>query len=198
MFDFEIFDKASRGAWGSLMLLCRTKGKSLAALGALLTVFLLAIDTFFQQVTDLQERWTLQGNGSIPRSVRYSPSDILTYANTNDVTPLATVSQDLVRALDPFLYDQNGTHPLLTEDGPQAEIPLVCPTSRCEWPTYQSLGVCSACEDVSYLLEYHCLTMKMDWIRNATGPGTEDTYSNGETCLSSYPSVYVMPINIFD
>jgi hypothetical protein len=198
VFDFEIFDKASRGAWGSLMLLCRTKGKSLAALGALLTVFLLAIDTFFQQVTDLQERWTLQGNGSIPRSVRYSPSDILTYANTNDVTPLATVSQDLVRALDPFFYDQNGTHPLLTEDGPQAEIPLVCPTSRCEWPTYQSLGVCSACEDVSYLLQYHCLTMKMDWIRNATGPGTEDTYSNGETCLSSYPSVYVMPINIFD
>jgi hypothetical protein len=46
-FDFEIFDKASRGAWGSVMLLCRTKGKSLAALGALLTVLLLAIDTFF-------------------------------------------------------------------------------------------------------------------------------------------------------
>ncbi|OWY43056.1 hypothetical protein AALT_g572 [Alternaria alternata] len=181
-FDFEIFDKASRGAWGSFMLLCRTKGKSLAALGALLTVLLLAIDTFFQQVTDLQERWILQGNSSIPRSIRYTPSDVLTYDSTYADTPLSTMNQDLKRALDPFMYDKNGTRPLLTEGGPQAEIPLVCPTSQCEWPAYQSLGVCSACEDVSHLLEYHCLNMKMDWIRNATGPGTEDTYSDGTAC----------------
>jgi hypothetical protein len=26
VFDFEIFDKASRGAWGSFILLCRTNG----------------------------------------------------------------------------------------------------------------------------------------------------------------------------
>ena len=193
VFDFEIFDKASRGALGSFMLLCRTKGRSLAALGALLTVLLLAIDTFFQQVTDLQERWILQGNSSIPRSIRYTPSDVLTYDSTYADTPLSTMNQDLKRALDPFMYDKNGTRPLLTEGGPQAEIPLVCPTSRCEWPAYQSLGVCSACEDVSHLLEYHCLNMKMDWIRNATGPGTEDTYSDGETCLSSLPSVFIMP-----
>jgi hypothetical protein len=172
VFDFEIFDKASRGALGS---------------------FMLAIDTFFQQVTDLQERWILQGNSSIPRSIRYTPSDVLTYDSTYDDTPTSTMNQDLKRALDSFMYDRNGTRPLLTEGGPQAEIPLVCPTSRCEWPAYQSLGVCSACEDVSHLLEYHCLNMKMDWIRNATGPGTEDTYSDGETYLSSLPSVFIMP-----
>jgi hypothetical protein len=50
MWDFEIFDKASRGAWGAALLLFRTKGRSLAALRALLIVLLLAIDTFFQQV----------------------------------------------------------------------------------------------------------------------------------------------------
>ncbi|KAI4924172.1 uncharacterized protein J4E92_007253 [Alternaria infectoria] len=130
-FDFEIFDKASRGAWGSFMLLCRTKGKSLAALGALLTVLLLAIDTFFQQVTDLNERWKLQGNSSIPRTVRYTPSLALTYDSTWDNEPVATMNQDLKRTLDPFFFDQNGTRPFLTEGGPQAEIPLVCPTSRC-------------------------------------------------------------------
>jgi hypothetical protein len=27
--------------------------------------------------------------------------------------------------------------------------------------------------------------MRMDWIRNSTGPGTENTYPNGETSLSS-------------
>jgi hypothetical protein len=69
-FDFEIFDKASRGAWGSVLLLFRTSGKSLAALGALLTVLLLAIDTFFQQVTNLPERWIPRGEGLISRAIR--------------------------------------------------------------------------------------------------------------------------------
>ncbi|CAN9085497.1 unnamed protein product [Alternaria alternata] len=71
MIDFEIFDKASRGAWGSFLLLFHTKGRSLAALGAILTLLLLAVDTFFQQVTDLPERWELDGFGEIPRVVRY-------------------------------------------------------------------------------------------------------------------------------
>ena len=53
MIDFEIFDKASRGAWGSFLLLSRTRGRSLAALGAVLTLLLLATDTFFQQVIEL-------------------------------------------------------------------------------------------------------------------------------------------------
>ncbi|EFQ91110.1 hypothetical protein PTT_12140 [Pyrenophora teres f. teres 0-1] len=116
-FDFEIFDKASRGAWGSVMLLCRTKGRSLAALGALLTVLLLAIDSFFQQVTDMPERWKLQGASSIPRSIQYTPSVVLAYDNTWDDTPITQMNQDLKRALDPFFYDQNGTRPLATENG---------------------------------------------------------------------------------
>ena len=188
-FDFEIFDKASRGAWGSFMLLCRTKGRSLAALGALLTVLLLAIDTFFQQVTDFPERWRLQGASSIPRSIRYTPSVVLAYDNTWDNTPITQMNQDLKRALDPFFYDQNGTRPLTTQNGTQATIPLICPTSKCEWPDYQSLGVCSACEDVSYLLEYSCVKMKMDWIRNSTGPGTEDTYPTGEAILLQFDGI---------
>ncbi|KAF1970271.1 hypothetical protein BU23DRAFT_474533, partial [Bimuria novae-zelandiae CBS 107.79] len=50
MWDFELFDNASRGPWGSFMLLLRTKGKSLAALGAAIILLALAMDTFFQQV----------------------------------------------------------------------------------------------------------------------------------------------------
>jgi hypothetical protein len=184
-FDFEIFDKASRGAWGSVMLLCRTKGRSLAALGALLTVLLLAIDTFFQQVTDLPERWKLKGDGFIPRSIRYEPNVEFEYDNTWDNLPVNQANNDLRRALAPFFYDSNGTHPLQTGDGAtQAEIPLVCPTSQCHWPIYKSLGICSACVDASHLLEYACLTMRMDWIRNATGPGTESTYQNGKYSIS--------------
>lgn len=41
MWDFEMFDNASRGPWGSLLLLIHTKGKTIAALGALVTLSLL-------------------------------------------------------------------------------------------------------------------------------------------------------------
>ena len=50
LWDFEIFDNASRGPWGSFLLLIRTKGRALAALGALVTIFALALDPFFQQI----------------------------------------------------------------------------------------------------------------------------------------------------
>ena len=181
-FDFEIFDKASRGAWGSFMLLCRTKGKSLAALGAILTVLLLAIDTFFQQVTDLPERWKLHGDSFIPRTIRYEPIVELLYDSSWEDAdlPSALPNNDLKNVMVPFFYDRNGTHHSMVGNATQAEIPLACPTSRCEWPPYQTLGICSACEDISHLLEYACLTMKMDWIKNSTGPGTESTYPVGK------------------
>jgi hypothetical protein len=182
-FDFEIFDKASRGAWGSVMLLCRTKGKSLAALGALLTLLLLAIDTFFQQVTDLPERWTVHGESLIPRTRLYLPNvENAYFESTSTNAPLVQFNNDLRKAISPFFY-QNGTQPLKNGDATQAEIPLQCPTSKCEWSSYDTLGVCSACEDVSNFLEYACLPMSMDWIRNSTGPSTEATYPNGKVSL---------------
>lgn len=181
-FDFEIFDKASRGAWGSVLLLFRTQGRSLAALGALLTVLLLAIDTFFQQVTDLPERWTLRGEGFIPRTIRYDPDTVIVYhSNSPDGAPIAQANQDLVSALTPLLYDQNGTqHYSNSRNGNQVDIPISCPTSLCRWNPYKTLGVCSACSDISPLLSYACLPMRMDWIRSSSGPGTEQTWPNGK------------------
>lgn len=179
-FDFEIFDKASRGAWGSVLLLYRTKGRSLAALGAFLTLLLLAIDTFFQQVTNLRERWIFYGESLIPRSVRYAPSVGYVYDSAIGIDlPSVTSNNDLRRALTPFFYDQNGTLPLSSGNASQAEIPLHCPTSKCKWEAYTTLGVCSACKDVSYLLEYACLDMRLDWLRSSTGPGSESTFPNG-------------------
>ncbi|CAN9085811.1 unnamed protein product [Alternaria alternata] len=124
-FDFEIFDKASRGAWGSFILLYRTRGKSLAALGALLTVLLLAIDTFFQQVTDLPERWKLEGESFIPRVIRYEPKVEMLYDTSfMNNEPSTIVNTDLQTALSPFFYDKNGTFPLKIGNATQAEIPL--------------------------------------------------------------------------
>jgi hypothetical protein len=185
-FDFEIFDKASRGAWGSFLLLLRTKGKSLAALGALLTVLLLAIDTFFQQITDLPERWVLSGSGFIPRAIRYEPQVVYTYQSNSDF-PIAQGNQDLKATLTAYFYDQNGTYHFASGNGSQADLSLSCPTSVCRWSPYRTLGVCSKCVDVSSLLTYACLPMKMDWILSSSGPQTEATYPNGTYISMIHP-----------
>jgi hypothetical protein len=71
MWDFEIFDNASRGPWGSFVLLVRTNGTSLAALGAAITIFSMALDPFFQQLVTYPTRLVLNPslNATIPRVV---------------------------------------------------------------------------------------------------------------------------------
>jgi hypothetical protein len=50
MRDFEMFDQASRGPWGSLFLLLRTRSPWLVGLGAIITVVALGVEPFMQQI----------------------------------------------------------------------------------------------------------------------------------------------------
>ena len=122
MWDFEIFDKASRGPWGAVMLLFRTKGRSLAALGALLVILLLAIDTFLQQVVDLPDRWALQNAVSeLPVTIQY-------YSGNGDIfrdgSPTAISDPDLLNVVEKFSYG-NGTLQVPFGNGTRPDIPLV-------------------------------------------------------------------------
>jgi hypothetical protein len=174
--DFEIFDKASRGAWGSLLLLCRTKGRSLAALGALLTLLLLAIDTFFQQATDLPARWTLNGMGLVPRVVRYEPHYIKEFLNGDE----GGQSDSKVLAVADTYFLGNGTQPVAFGNGTRPDIPLTCPTSSCTWPPYETLGICSHCTDASRLLTYACIDTRIDWTSELNA--TTSSYPNSTVC----------------
>ncbi|KAF2678275.1 hypothetical protein K458DRAFT_317429 [Lentithecium fluviatile CBS 122367] len=182
IWDFEIFDKASRGAWGSAMLLFRTRGRSLAALGALLTLLLLATDTFFQQVVNLPERWNLEGSSSIPKVTWYEPEKDGTREFRGDAEMLQK-DESLWPKAQKFLYG-NGTQPVPFGNGTKPEIPVSCPTSNCTWPSYRTLGVCSQCTDldVSQFLTFTCLTARADWIANLTGIFAQDAYPNGTMC----------------
>ena len=56
------------------MLLIHTKGTTLTALSTAITIFVIAIDTFFQQVVCYPQRTMLQSqNSSIPRVINYEP-----------------------------------------------------------------------------------------------------------------------------
>lgn len=123
MWDFEIFDKASRGPWGAVMLLYRTKGRSLAALGALLILSLLAIDTFFQQVVDLPEEWTLQSTAAVaPLTVFYDPDNPPQYQGGYE---MAQMDRDMSLTINKFSFS-NGTQPVKFGNGTRPDIPLVC------------------------------------------------------------------------
>jgi hypothetical protein len=182
MWDFEIFDNASRGPWGSLLLLVRTKGKSLAALGAAVTLFALALDPFFQQVVEYADHWKLQTEtGSIPVATSYRPYlSGKEYRNGFETIELDPI---IMGAAQQFFYD-NGTKPTTFGRGVRAEIPLACPYSNCTWPEYETLGICSECTEASDLLEFKCLNTTLDWVQvPGEDPETgEVTFSNGTSC----------------
>ncbi|KAE8836661.1 hypothetical protein HRS9139_04759 [Pyrenophora teres f. teres] len=181
MWDFEIFDKASRGPWGAVLLLFRTKGRSLAALGALLIVLLLAIDTFFQQVVTYTDGWAPQNaSSSIPIVKHYDPPyQAFSKAGVDQGQTDPTTSA-LVRS---YFYG-NGSQPVLFGNGTRPDIPLSCPSSRCEWPEYDTLATCSSCKEVSQSLDitYACLNTTIDWSVNWQGPLTKEPYPNGTVC----------------
>jgi hypothetical protein len=181
MWDFEIFDNASRGPWGSMLLLLRTKGRALAAVGAMIMLGSLLLDPFFQQVVDYPDRWALQNTSStIPRITNYKPRYYPAFQNGYEIN---SEDQELAVVLRNYFYD-NGTQPIVIGNGTRPEIPLSCSTSNCTWPEYETLAVCSACTDVTdYLdLTFACQNTIIDWSTQWLGPLPDDPYPNGTVC----------------
>jgi hypothetical protein len=177
MWDFEMFDNASRGPWGSLQLLIHTKGKTIAALGALVTLFALALDPFFQQVVTFPERWTLQNTTStLPRVVRYEAQYAKDFTNGFEA---AQTNQDISTIADTF-FTGNGTQPVAFGSGSRPDIPLSCPTSKCTWPAYNTLGVCSHCVEAPQLLTFGCMDTQVDWTSKLNI--TVSSYPNATVC----------------
>ncbi|KAF2473627.1 uncharacterized protein BDR25DRAFT_332506 [Lindgomyces ingoldianus] len=182
LWDFEIFDSASRGPWGSFLLLLGTRGRTLAALGAAVTLFAIALDPFFQQVVEYPEHWCLQpGTGTIPRATGYEPYGVdkeyrLGLENLE-------LDQNMLGAVHHFFYN-NGTLPMIFGKGIRAEIPLSCPNSKCTWPEYETLGVCSECIKATDLLEFKCANTTLDWVQvpDEDPDSGETAFPNGTSC----------------
>lgn len=83
--------------------------RTLAALGAAVTLLSLAMDPFFQQVVDFPERWTLlQGNSSIHKVFRYEPHYGIQFLNG---LKQSQVDQEITTVAQQFFYG-NGTEPV--------------------------------------------------------------------------------------
>jgi Protein of unknown function (DUF3176) len=141
--DFQIFDQASRGPWGSTMLLFRLKFWHLASVGAVVTVLGLASDSFVQQSVSYPQWDVPQPHqiAAVPFAQKY-----MTYYN-------GTYGEvaDLVRPMMAAIYD-GVLASNLTRSG--SSLQPTCASGNCTSPPYTSLGVCSMCADVTSMLRY--------------------------------------------
>ncbi|KAF2014124.1 hypothetical protein BU24DRAFT_462940 [Aaosphaeria arxii CBS 175.79] len=136
----EIFDEASRGPWGACVFLWKTRGtRSLAAVGAIITILLLGFEPFTQQVIEVHSKNTALFNatGYVTR--------------TDSYTKAALVDEKLPYDLQLALT----TGILGSVAGQPSQMPntTFCPTLECRIPDFVTLGICATCESEDIVLD---------------------------------------------
>ncbi|PNP51314.1 hypothetical protein THARTR1_08071 [Trichoderma harzianum] len=163
--DFHAIDEASRGAWGSVVLIASRRGGLVAALGAFITIVALGIGTFVQQALNYDTIYTVSGTALIP---------IAQYMNgvgTASIDSGGTIEGvDSVLTSAPYLafFNPPGTNFTATAH---------CSTGNCTWSSYQTLGFCNTCKNVTRQL-------KRDKIRIVPIELTDEAYET---------NVYTLP-----
>ncbi|RYP69658.1 hypothetical protein DL769_005228 [Monosporascus sp. CRB-8-3] len=126
LYDFHVFDQASRGAWGSLVLLWRIRFRHFVAPGAALMVLTFLTSPLTQLAISYPVRDVLAATeGAKVLAIRTinAPTDRLD-TGTRKAMLLATVADasDFLTPIEP--------------------LGAFCSTGNCTFDTYQSLGVC--------------------------------------------------------
>lgn len=136
MYDFELFDQASRGPLGSIFLLARFR-LDMVSLGCFVTILSAALGPFTQQVISYANRQVDAQNSSVTFGVTYSYS-VATITGSKDMNFFPNTFDSSIRAnILGALYN--------------SRIPPVfnCPSS-CVWnDTYVTLGFGHECRDVT-------------------------------------------------
>jgi len=139
--DLDRFDKASRGAMGSMQLLLHAPRDAIAITAAFVMVASLAIGPFAQQ------------------AIKTVPCDHLV-PNTHAIMPAANFlegeySRIAAGTWDP-LMDMKAAliNALANPLGNDSAVPVICPTGNCTFPefagvTYSTIGLCSSCIDTT-------------------------------------------------
>lgn len=154
--DFETFDGASRGVWGSILLLTTVKW-NIATIGAFITILRLSFSPFAQQVVLIDQRdvisstetatfgyahdYTLSAQNNLFNSVirkhRHSKQSKQQVQLTYYLLESIPQDPDMQSAIFQGLYGVNRTEP------------FICP-GRCRWTeSYISLGFKAQCRNVT-------------------------------------------------
>ncbi|KAE8153561.1 hypothetical protein BDV25DRAFT_149089 [Aspergillus avenaceus] len=122
--DVQLYDSASRGPWGSLLIIFRDKCRSLVTVGAFIVILALAFDPFVQQIISYPVLPTLRH------------SEQAAVAQSRYLLPDPSNDTDLTNAVNSGIWADS------------VPLDLSCPTGNCTWPQFQSVEMCSRCADV--------------------------------------------------
>ena len=115
------------------------EGRFLAYMGSILTIAMLAIGPFLQQIVNNSTLAVKSSEASLPVAYLYADS-----ASTNNVLD-RDVDLRMKSAIMAGLLSGN-------DSSDQFAVPIKCTTGNCSWPDYTSLAVCAACADLSHRL----------------------------------------------
>ncbi|ROV92902.1 hypothetical protein VSDG_06365 [Cytospora chrysosperma] len=163
--DIERLDRASRGAWGSVLLLLsrvpRLNAIWLAILGALITIAELAIDPFSQQIIQTEPcLWNITGaTAEVPKIQTYEAR-----ITTPSTKPRITGSMQAAIYFGLLSPPPNSS----------AAVMASCRTGNCTFPhdggaAFSTLAMCQSCIDISDTITY----------------GTSDTYDKRPATIPS-------------
>ncbi|KAJ8115342.1 hypothetical protein OPT61_g2996 [Boeremia exigua] len=152
LYDAVRFDQASRGLSGSLRLLITHCFKTVAFVGALVTVISLGIGPFFQQTLVFYSSSTLDSD-----SVSYT-SSASDFNNTSGVTPdFPTYYIPDIPALIPYNL-VSAVYNGFTSFGVQSvPMPIFsCPSGNCTWEPFPTLAIGIQCRDAPEKYRMNC------------------------------------------
>lgn len=137
--DIQLFDDASRGPWGAIKLvLRRSPGTILTICASIITVASLLIDPFIQSAFQF-------------------PSILMPIQGTNPAILSTQIYDTSYCELSSGLVNTALKNAVLTPILNATKEPnLPCGFERCEWPTINTLGVCSSCIDLTHTIVSEC------------------------------------------
>jgi hypothetical protein len=132
--EMQLFDDASRGPMGSISVIWRHRSRSLASLGAVITVLAFAFDPFMQQVISYPIKNTVVATNSSEAVVKRATSLVLESFSDDELESIVYPGQ----------WADN------------VDFTATCPSGNCTWPEFQSVEICHQCDDATAAFSLKC------------------------------------------
>ncbi|PYH67634.1 DUF3176 domain-containing protein [Aspergillus vadensis CBS 113365] len=173
LYDLYALDQASQGIWGSLQLIT-TNHPNLATLGAVTLILSAALDPLTQQILTFPSRIVpaLNETASLQTAQAYVPYN----ANSDNTMSLLILQS---------IYGSDNTQE------------PTCSTGSCKYPTFDTLGACSRCQDVTSQTLQSCtaLSSNSSYARFFNGTAYQGTKPN---CTYTTPGDLRITPDIFE
>ncbi|KAK1515631.1 uncharacterized protein CCOS01_12829 [Colletotrichum costaricense] len=194
--DFAVFDEASRGPWGSLKLLLRTKGRLVGILSAVILVSGIATSTLTQSVVTYPTRQVaIPGNETAltRRNNEYFWATANGPSRSSSSSPIDTCIFKVDLLAGDIMFPINQIIPRSLYTPPNEVMPYYqasCRSNNCTWDDFTSLAICVDMKNVTDLLETDGDPIEMG--TNSTLPNglkLQRSYGYGNLNISSGPSL---------